>query len=40
VLLPVTELSLVLTALDWNVAFAGVGVNLVILALLLIGSLR
>jgi len=34
VLLAVTGLSLVLTALDWNVAFAGVFVNVAILAVL------
>lgn len=36
-LLTVTLFSLVLTALDWNIAFAGVAVNLVILALLWLG---
>ncbi|HTM27021.1 MAG TPA: hypothetical protein VL225_17610 [Vicinamibacterales bacterium] len=34
VLLAITGLSLVLTALDWNVAFAGVFVNVAILAVL------
>lgn len=34
VLLPVTTLSLMLTALDWNVAFAGLFVNAAILAVL------
>lgn len=37
VLLGVTFLSLVLTALDWNVAFAGVILNIAILALLGLG---
>lgn len=36
-LLPVTLFSLVLTALDWNIASAGAVVNLVILALLWLG---
>jgi hypothetical protein len=36
VLLPVTALSLVLTMLDWQVAFAGIAVDVVILALLFI----
>ncbi|MCE7986973.1 MAG: ABC transporter permease [Caldilinea sp. CFX5] len=36
-LLTVTLFSLVLTALDWNIAFAGVVVNLIILALLWLG---
>jgi hypothetical protein len=35
VLLPVTGLSLALTALDWNVAFAGFFVNVTVLAVLL-----
>ena len=37
VLLSVTLFSLLLTALDWNVAFAGVIVNLAILILLGLG---
>ena len=36
-LLGVTLLSLALTALDWDVAFAGVILNIVILALLGLG---
>ncbi len=36
-LLGVTLLSLALTALDWNVAFAGVILNIAILALLWLG---
>lgn len=36
-LLTVTLFSLVLTVLDWNIAFAGAVVNLVILALLWLG---
>jgi len=36
-LFSVTLFSLALTALDWNIAFAGVVVNLVILALLWLG---
>jgi hypothetical protein len=36
VLLTVTGLSLVLTGLDWNVAFAGFFVNVAILAVLLL----
>lgn len=38
VLLPVTGLSLLLTALDWNVAFAGFAVDVAILGLLLFAS--
>ncbi len=38
-LLGVTLISLLLTGLDWEIAFAGVITNLVILALLLAGSL-
>jgi hypothetical protein len=37
VLLGVTLLSLVLTALDWGVAYAGVIVNIAILAILILG---
>jgi hypothetical protein len=37
VLLSVTLLSLVLTALDWNAAFAGVLLNIAILVLLWLG---
>ena len=39
VLLPVTALSLVLTTLDWNVAFAGIAVDAVILAVLFLTRL-
>jgi hypothetical protein len=34
VLITVTVFSLLLTGLDWNLAFAGVGLNLVILAIM------
>jgi hypothetical protein len=37
VLLGVTLFSLILTALDWDVAYAGVIVNIAILAILLLG---
>jgi hypothetical protein len=37
VLIGVTLFSLVLTALDWGVAFAGVIINIIILALILVG---